>query len=84
MQVIRIKLEININVQQALASNDSNLATELQNFTGHLLKTGEGKSLIATFPGNNPSIFVSLHKAMHLKSNNLLDLLKRGLSRYQQ
>lgn len=45
MQVITIKL----HVQQAVASNDSNFATELQDFVHHLLKTGKRKTLIVTF-----------------------------------
>ena len=37
-----LKLEVNMRVQQALASNDRNLALQLQEFADYLLRVGQG------------------------------------------
>ncbi|CAO3618552.1 unnamed protein product [Mucor hiemalis] len=72
-----LKLEINMRVQQALASNDTSLAATLQYFADYLLKVGEGKIPTVTFsPNNIPSDFIPLQQTMHLPGDNLLHLIQ--------
>ena len=71
------KLEINMRVQEALASDDTSLAATLQYFADFLLKVGEGRIPTVTFPPTNiPSDFISIPLSMHLPGDNVLNLIQ--------
>ena len=67
-----------MRVQQALASNDRNLALQLQEFADYLLRVvGQGTIPTVTLPPfNTPSDFIPIPEAMHLQGNNLMDLIQ--------
>ncbi|CEP18596.1 hypothetical protein, partial, partial [Parasitella parasitica] len=75
-QVTKSKLETNMRVLQALQSSNPDLANQLQLFSQYLLQIGEGKIDTVSLPGNIPSDFVPIPAEMHLRSSNLLDLLR--------
>lgn len=71
-----LKLRVNMRVQAALQRNNSQLATELQQFADYLLKIGEGKvPTLVIPPCNMPSDYVRIPSSMHIKGDNLLNLI---------
>ena len=72
-----LKLEINMRVQQALASNNPVLADTLQNVADYLLKVGEGKIPTVYFqPGDIPTDFIPVLPSMYMPGNNVSHLIQ--------
>ncbi|OBZ81223.1 hypothetical protein A0J61_10728, partial [Choanephora cucurbitarum] len=74
-----LKLRLNMPVRQALNSENSNLAQQLQSFADYLLDVGNGKVetvSINTYLGPSKTDLIKLPEARVVPGNNLINLLK--------
>jgi hypothetical protein len=75
-QVQSMRLHTNMRVQQALDSNDSDLAAELQQFAEYLLQVGQGTVPTLRLPGNRSTNLIPIPQNMLLPGDNLLNLIR--------
>lgn len=75
-QVQSMRLHTNMRVQQALESNDSDLAAELQQFAEYLLQVGQGTVPTLRLPENRSTNLIPIPQDMLLPGDNLLNLIR--------